>query len=228
MAKNDTQGTDAQEAYEAIMDAIVTQKLAPSQKVSENILSDMFDIGRATARNLIERLIAKQFLVSVSQRVTLVAPLTLLDIKQNFTLRKLLLPTIISLATPKVDHESLAKLNNQIGKMQPVERDADALKLLKLNKRMNLLLVEAAGYPLMLEWAQQLEDTAMRIYWLYLKSEKRLPYSADQQGLTFDIVKSDEPTRLKAVIETMLGQTEERILSTVFANEQFYSQDLKV
>lgn len=93
---------------------------------------------------------------------------------------------------------------------------------------MNLVLVEAAGYPLMLEWAHQLEDTAMRIYWLYLKTEKRLPYSTDQQGLTFDIVKSDEPTRLKAVIETMLVQTEERILSTVFANEQFYSQDLKV
>lgn len=228
MLSSDTPGTDVVDTYEAIMDAIVTQKLAPSQKVSENILSDMFDIGRATARNLIERLLAKQFLVSVSPRVTLVAPLTLLDIKQNFTLRKLLLPTIISLATPKVDHASLAELNEAIGKMQPVERDEDALELLKMNKKMNLVLVEAAGYPLMLEWAHQLEDTAMRIYWLYLKTEKRLPYSADQQGLTFDIVKSDEPTRLKAVIETMLGQTEERILSTVFANEQFYSQDLKV
>ncbi|MBO6504433.1 MAG: GntR family transcriptional regulator [Kordiimonadaceae bacterium] len=228
MLTTDTQASDAADTYEAIMDAIVTQKLAPSQKVSENILSDMFDIGRATARNLIERLLAKQFLVSVSPRVTLVAPLTLLDIKQNFTLRKLLLPTIISMATPKVDHASLAKLNEAIGKMQPVERDEDALQLLKMNKKMNLVLVEAAGYPLMLEWAHQLEDTAMRIYWLYLKTEKRLPYSTDQQGLTFDIVKSDEPTRLKAVIETMLVQTEERILSTVFANEQFYSQDLKV
>lgn len=135
MLTTDTQASDAADTYEAIMDAIVTQKLAPSQKVSENILSDMFDIGRATARNLIERLLAKQFLVSVSPRVTLVAPLTLLDIKQNFTLRKLLLPTIISMATPKVDHASLAKLNEAIGKMQPVERDEDALQLLKMNKK---------------------------------------------------------------------------------------------
>jgi len=228
MQRDDLQNSDAQAAYQTIMDAIVTQKLAPSQKVSENILSDMFGISRTISRNLIERLIAKQFLVSMSPRVTLVAPLTLLDIKQNFTLRNVLLPAIFSITAPKVDFETLKRLNQEIEAAQPVTDDDAALELLKKNKKMNLTMVEDAGYPLMVEWARQLEDTAMRIYWLYLKTQKRLPYSSDHQGMTIEVMKNGEPSRLRAVIQDILNQTEERILATIFAKEQFYTQDLKV
>ena len=228
MTMEDLQNSDARKAAELIMDAIVTQKLAPSQKVSENIFSEMFGISRTISRNLIERLIAKQFLVSVSPRVTIVAPLTLLDIKQNFTLRKVLLPAVFSLSAANVNFSRLRDLNKEIEKMQPVEDDDEALLLLKRNKELNLILCENAGYPLMIDWARQLEDTAMRIYWLYLKTQKRFPYSSDQQGMTIDVMKSDEPNRIRTVIHDILSQTEERILNTIFSNEQFYTQDLKV
>jgi DNA-binding GntR family transcriptional regulator len=228
MTIEDLQNSDARKAAELIMDAIVTQKLAPSQKVSENIFSEMFGISRTISRNLIERLIAKQFLVSVSPRVTIVAPLTLLDIKQNFTLRKVLLPAVFSLTAANVDFARLRELNKEIEAMQPILDDDTALALLKKNKELNLILCEHAGYPLMIDWARQLEDTAMRIYWLYLKTQKRFPYSPDQQGMTIDVMKSDEPNRIRTVIHDILSQTEERILNTIFSNEQFYTQDLKV
>jgi len=228
MKQDDLQISDASKASELIMDAIVTQKLAPSQKVSENIFSDMFGISRSISRNLIERLIAKQFLVSISPRVTVVAPLTLLDIKQNFTLRKVLLPSIFSLVATNVDFDKAYAINAEIQKMQPVKNDEDALKLLKKNKELNLTLCENIGYPLMLDWARQLEDTAMRIYWMYLKSQKSFPYSMDQQGLTLEVMKNDEPARIQTVLHDILSQTEERILKTIFTHEQFYSQDLIV
>ena len=228
MTIEDLQNSDARKAAELIMDAIVTQKLAPSQKVSENIFSEMFGISRTISRNLIERLIAKQFLVSVSPRVTIVAPLTLLDIKQNFTLRKVLLPAVFSLTAANVNFARLRELNKEIEAMQPILNDDTALALLKKNKELNLILCEHAGYPLMVDWARQLEDTAMRIYWLYLKTQKRFPYSPDQQGMTIDVMKSDEPNRIRTVIHDILSQTEERILNTIFSNEQFYTQDLKV
>lgn len=228
MSLEDLKNGDDRQASELVMDAIVTQKLAPSQKVSENIFSDMFGFSRSISRNLIERLIAKQFLVSVSPRVTVVAPLTLLDIKQNFTLRKVLLPAILSLTAANVDFDRLRQLNKEIQDLQPVKDDDHALLLLKKNKELNLLMCENAGYPLMVDWAHQLEDTAMRIYWLFLKTQRRFPYSADQQGMTLDVMKSDEPVRIKTVIHDILSQTEERILNVIFSNDQFYTQDLKI
>lgn len=219
---------DTTDAYRIVIDAIVTQKLAPSQKVSENIISDMFGISRAISRNLIERLIAKQFLVSISPRVTQVAPLTLLEIKQNFMLRKMLLPEVMSLAAAKTDFEAVHAVNDDIQKLLPVIDDESSLQFLQKNKRLNLLLCEEAGYPLMLDWINQLEDTAMRIYWLYVKTNKSFPYSAEQQAATYDVIMSKEPARIKAMVHDMIAQTEDRVMTTVFSHPQFYTQDLKI
>lgn len=225
--KEATPHNDAETAYARVMDAIVTQELAPSQKISENILIDMFDMSRFVARNLIERLTAEHFLVSVSQRVTQVASLTLLDIKQNFILRKTLLPEIISLGAAKVDYEKIEKLNENVLSMLPSKDDQVALQVLKMNKQLNLTLCEGAGYPLMLEWVRQLEDTAMRIYWLYVKSNKDFPYSNDQHAVIFNVLKSDEPTKIRSTVSEIISQSEERILNLVFTNEQFFTQNLR-
>ncbi len=219
---------DTTDAYRVVINAIVTQKLAPSQKVSENIISDMFGISRAISRNLIERLIAKQFLVSISPRVTQVAPLTLLEIKQNFMLRKMLLPEVMSLAAAKTDFDTVNSVNADIQKLLPVEGDVSALAFLQKNKQLNMLLCSEAGYPLMLDWINQLEDTAMRIYWLYVKTNKSFPYSAEQQAATYDVIMSKEPARIKAMVHDMISQTEDRVMTTVFSHPQFYTQDLKI
>lgn len=220
--------SEQSDAYTRIMDAIVTQKLTPSQKVSENILSDMFNISRTVSRNLIERLVAQQFLVSLSPRVTQVAPLTLLEIKQNFTLRKILIPEIVSRSGAKVDFTKVYDLNEQIQNTLDIRDDNSALEMLKVNKQLNLAFCSPAGYPLVDDWVRQLEDTAMRIYWLYVKTNKSFPYSSKQQNIIIEVVKSDEPEKIRSVIQNMIGQTEERILNAIFSNDQFYTQDLLV
>ena len=228
MTNTQKKNNDVNDSYRIIMDAIVTQQLLPSQKVSENILSDMFGISRTIARNLIERLVAQQFLVSPSARITQVAPLTLLEIRQNFTLRKILLPEVISMTGAKVNFPLIYQLNEKIQDLLPIASDESALELLKTNKQLNLALCEPAGYPLMLEWVTQLEDTAMRIYWLYVKTKQSFPYSGDQQTALLDMLKGDQPKRIQLFVEDMITQTEERVLNAIFSNKQFYTQDLIV
>lgn len=227
-ARGDILVNDADEAYSIILDAIVTQKLAPSQKVSENIISDSFGISRTIARNLIERLLAKHFLVSVSPRVTQVTPLTLMEIKQNFALRKMILPNVISLAAPSADYDSLHALNDKIQAMLPIKDDQSALAVLKANRQLNLELCSFVGYPMMYDWVKQLEDMTMRIYWLYIKIQKSFPYSSDYQRASFEIMKNGGSEKTQQAIHDMLTQTEDRILNAIFGHEQFYTQDLKV
>lgn len=219
---------DAESAYEAIMDAIVTQRLAPRQKVSENVFSELFGVSRSVARNLIERLVAQHFLVPVSARVTTVAPLTALEIKQNFALRKILIPPAWTQAAPYVDYEALQKRNREIQQMHPIEDDATALRILKMNKALNLEVCSRTDYPLLLDWARQLEDTAMRIYWLYIKINQRSPYSSEQQDMIFNIMRGYEPARIRVAVHETLTQVEERVLNTIFSSEQFYTHDLTV
>lgn len=226
MAIQDSKINNLNEAFEIILDAIVTQKLAPGEKVSENIFNERFGISRTISRNLIERLTTKYFLTNVSQRVTQVSSLTLLDIKQNFMLRKLLIPDAFALASSNINLEQLTNLHEQIDKLLPIADDESALKLLKVNKEVNLAIISATGYPLMLDLAEQLENMAMRIYWLFIKTNQRYPYSPEQQTKMFEFLKNNDPVTIKNMAHEMLTQTEERIINVVFSNKQFCNQNL--
>lgn len=219
---------DPATAYDVIMDAIVTQKLAPSQKVSENILTEMFDISRTTARNIMEQLTAQQFLVSVSPRVTRVAPLTLLDVKQNFAMRKMLQPEIFAMAASQVDHEQISRMNAETSHKAPIQDDETALNILKANKQFNVFMAQHVKYPLLNHWIRQLEDTTMRIYWLYVKLNRTLPYTWEHQRALVDAICNDASDDIRAQAHKILSSSEERVLDAVFMHDQLYMQDLKV
>lgn len=219
---------DPATAYDVIMDAIVTQKLAPSQKVSENILTEMFDISRTTARNIMEQLTAQQFLVSVSPRVTRVAPLTLLDVKQNFAMRKMLQPEIFAMAASQVDHEQISRMNDETSHKAPIKDDETALNILKANKQFNVFMAQHVKYPLLNHWVRQLEDTTMRIYWLYVKLNRTLPYTWEHQRALVDAICNDASDDIRAQAHKILSSSEERVLDAVFMHDQLYMQDLKV
>jgi hypothetical protein len=80
----------------------------------------------------------------------------------------------------------------------------------------------------MYDWVKQLEDMTMRIYWLYIKIQKTFPYSSEYQSTSLETMKNGSSGETQKAIREMLTQTEDRILSAVFAHEQFYTQDLKV
>lgn len=220
--------TDSASAYDVIMDAIVTQKLAPSQKVSENILTEMFDISRTTARNIMEQLTAQQFLVSVSPRITRVAPLTLLDVKQNFAMRKMLQPEIFAMAASQVDADAIARMNEETSHKAPIGDDDVALNILKANKQFNVFMAQHVKYPLLIHWIRQLEDTTMRIYWLYVKLNRTMPYTWEHQRALVDAIRKDASDEIRAQVHKILTSSEERVLDAVFMHDQLYMQDLKI
>jgi len=215
-------------AYEQILDAIITQKLAPSQKVSEYILSEMFEINRNMARMTIERLIAQQFLVSVSPRVTRVAPLTLFAIKQNFTVRKMLEPNIFSMAAATADYRMLDKLHYEVKCSTPIKDDATSLQFLKANKRSNLYLVEQAKYPILVNWVTTLEDMAMRIYWLYTKLTNTYPFSPEHQKRLVDALRNNDRKEVYDQALMILESCEERVMTAIFSHNQLNQQDLHI
>lgn len=229
MAKISKNGSESSaDAYEIIMDAIVTQKLTPSQKVSENILTDMFDISRTTARNIMEQLTAQQFLISISPRVTRVAPLTLIDVKQNFAMRKMLQPNIFSMAASLLDYKEMSRLNEAIIHKGPIGDDETALRLLKANKRFNVYVAEQVKYPLLIHWISQLEDTTMRIYWLYVKMMRAFPYTWDHQRDLVEALRSDNAEEVQKQTLMILNSCEERVMKAIFMHDQLYTQDLRL
>ena len=109
---------------------------------------------------IMEQLTAQQFLVSVSPRITRVAPLTLLDVKQNFAMRKMLQPEIFAMAASQVDADLIARMNEDTSHKAPLDDDEIALKLLKANKQFNVYMAQHVKSPLLIHWIRQLAGRA--------------------------------------------------------------------
>jgi len=212
-----------------VKDAIISQKLAPGQKITETGLAELLSTSRTVARGLIEQLTAQSFLVSISPRMTRVSPLTITSIKENFMLRRMILPELISASITSVDMDDLSALNKAIETMN-VDKDDDdqVLDLLRLNRKFNLMLFAGSKYQLPVSWAKLLEDMAMRIYWIYVKQHGKLPFSATQHENQIKAMQEDDPKRVQAIARKILTQNEDRILSAVLSSDHFHSHDLIV
>lgn len=227
MANQAKSDTESSEVYERIMDAIVTQRLAPGQKVSEKILTNMFGISRTAARNVMEQMTAQQFMVSISPRITRISSLTLIDVKQNFTIRKMLEPSVLSMTASHIDEGEFARLNKTIFHDGPLVDDDDILRVLKANRDFNLYIVRQTRYPLLINWTRQLEDTTMRIYWIYIKLTKSMPFDLEQH-VDLMALKNNQMDEIRRQVLMLISHSEDRVLNAIFMHGKLNAHNLSV
>jgi DNA-binding GntR family transcriptional regulator len=218
--------TDTLEVYGRIMDAIVTQRLAPGQKVSENILTRMFDISRTAARNAMEQMTAQQFMISPSPRITRISSLTLKDVKENFMIRKMVEPSVLSMISPQIEEVEFRRRNDALLHKGPIDNDDDALRLLKANRDFNIYIAQQTQFPLLISWIRQLEETTMRIYWIYIKLTKALPYGWEQHRGLLDLVKDNQTDEIRKYTIMMISSCEDRVLNAIFTHGKLNEHSL--
>ena len=220
--------TDSLDVFDRIMDTIVTQRLEPGQKVSENILTRMFGISRTVARNAMEQMTAQQFMVSNSPRITRIAPLTLRDVKENFTIRKMMEPSILSMISPQIEEAEFKRRNDAIFHEGPIETDEDALRILKANRNFNLYIAQQTQFQLLISWVRQLEETTMRIYWIYIKLTKSMPYPWEQHKSLLELVKNNQTDEIRRHTLMMISSCEDRVLHAIFTHGKLNAHSLSL
>lgn len=214
--------------FDRIMDAIVTQRLAPGQKVSENILTRMFGISRTAARSAMEQMTAQQFMVSNSPRITRIAPLTLRDVKENFTIRKMMEPSILSMISPQIEEAEFKRRNDAIFHEGPIESDEQALRLLRANREFNVYIAQQTQFQLLISWIRQLEETTMRIYWIYIKLTKSMPYPWEQHKTLLELVKNNQTDEIRRHTLMMISTCEDRVLHAIFTHGKLNAHSLSL
>lgn len=160
-------------AYSEIKRGIITHRLKPSQRISETLLSDMFELGRASVRAAIARLIEDGLIVSRSTKTQIVAPLTFADIRETFALRATLEPEAARLAAGKADIAELRRLNALCMRPYRFGDAREELAFLEANRTFHMAIAEAAHSPRLTRWIGQLQDAAMRVLWVTLKVDGR-------------------------------------------------------
>jgi GntR family transcriptional regulator, rspAB operon transcriptional repressor len=115
-------GAQAREAYERLLEAIVSLELRPGSYVSESELSSLIGVGRTPVREAVQRLSIEEFCDVLPRRGILIVPVDLdrqMDIQE---MRALLEPAAARMAAERIsdaEGEALSELLRQ-------HQDADA------------------------------------------------------------------------------------------------------
>ena len=137
-------GTMTDRAYRQLEELIVTLQLPPGTVLSEQVLAQRIDIGRTPIREALQRLARDGLVVILPRRGILVSEinlrsqLRLLEVRRE--LERLMSRLAAERATP-AESQEFAELARE---MMKASRDADDLAFMRLDRRFNALLAQAA------------------------------------------------------------------------------------
>lgn len=95
-------------AYEIIKDKIISAEFLPGEKLSENKLMTMLNIGRTPIREALSKL-ENENLVEISpKRGIFITEISVADVRNNYGIREVLEPYAIELASPSLTSSQLA------------------------------------------------------------------------------------------------------------------------
>jgi DNA-binding GntR family transcriptional regulator len=96
-------------AYEVIRRKIVTCELMPGSVVDQKLLMAEIGVSRTPVREAISALEREDLLVVMPRRGVIVAPISVGDISQIYTVREAVEPLIVRLAAPEMEKDKLQR-----------------------------------------------------------------------------------------------------------------------
>lgn len=106
--------TDAEKAYEFILNKIITVDLEPGSVIEERKLMEDSDCGRTPVREALKRLQAEKFVVVSPRRGMYVAPITYTDINRIYEIRVELEAFSIRLSAERITEAQLIELDTHL------------------------------------------------------------------------------------------------------------------
>lgn len=155
--------SQAELAYSQIKRAIIRCELEPGSPVTEEELAERFNIGRATVRPALQRLVQERLIQAMSLRRHVIAPISLKDARDLFATRQLLEPTAARLAAGRIDPDRLRRLEELCETHYRAGDRESAEEFLAANTEIHVTIARASGNDLLADIIVDLLDRYERM-----------------------------------------------------------------
>jgi DNA-binding GntR family transcriptional regulator len=159
-------------AYEILRNKIVTCQLMPGAVVDQNALMKEIGVSRTPVREAVNALEAEGLLIVMPRRGVIVAPISLTDVSQIYTVRENVEPLIVRLATPTVEKDRLAEYYEIFTQEKP---DPDSI--IQSDFEMHNYFAERTENMYLVRLMSSVLSQNMRIVVLGARVRDRLPAS---------------------------------------------------
>lgn len=208
----------ADKAFEAIRSDIVSCRMMPGTLVSEPELMERFEIGRATCRVALQRLVQSGLVSSVPRQGYRIAPVTLKDIEEVFAMRVWLEPQAARLAAGRVSQAHLERLEAACRVRSSADIGNQIDFFLEANRGFHLAIAQASGNERLYRALSDLFDEMARLVALGFGVQGVRPNIEHDHAMLIEALVAGDADRSETIarrhVEVFREMTMQKVIST--------------
>ncbi|EWY41084.1 GntR family transcriptional regulator [Skermanella stibiiresistens SB22] len=209
---------------------IISCRMMPGSLLSEPEVMHRFEIAKASCRVALQRLIHDGLVTSIPRQGYRIAPITLRDVDEVFSLRLLLEPYAARSATGKVNKARLERLEAACRVRGSADIGNQIDFFLEANRSFHMAIVQAAGNERLYRQLGNLHDEMARLVALGFGVQGERPnIERDHVQIIEALVTGDADTAeriSRSHIEVFRDMTVNKVISTLRDAPNFALQNL--
>lgn len=180
-------------AYSRLEEMIATLLLAPGEFLSEQVLAETVGLGRTPIREALQRLAREGLVTVLPRRGVQVTPIDSEEQLLVVEVRRELERLISRNAAVSASDEQRASFSAIADGFDRVGRANDALEFLRLDRELNLLMLDAAHNPFAVRTMQLLAGLSRRYWYQHHRDAADLPLCAKLHASQARAVAAGDP-----------------------------------
>lgn len=209
----------ADQVYQNLSQAILTQKIKPGQHLVEQPLADQLSVSRVSVREAIRRLAQDGLVEIIPSKGSFVVSLTADDVEEIYQLRSAL--EIIALKEIMIanNHVNLSLLENIVTEMVSREKKQDRLQGAALDNQFHRTLMNLSGLTRTIRiWEQMSTQITMVIYTVssYYPSYEGL---VDRHSKLIELIQSGDYQRTADFLQQHIQEGARWLLTAIHESD---------
>ena len=206
-------------AYELLRREIISCRILPGTRFTEAELMDRLELGKATCRIALQRLIQGGFVSSMPRQGYRVTPVTVKDVEEVFALRVALEPIAARNAAGRVNRAHLERLEKACRVKIPTDVGNQIDFFLEANRSFHMAIAEAAGNMRLSRTLSGLLDEMTRLVALGFGVQRVRPNIENDHNLLIEHLASADADAAELVarrhVETFRDMVMEKVIKSL-------------
>jgi len=216
VANDDDQSAETRietQIYRTIVDGVLAHRLTPGTKLPEPELCQLFDVGRAVVRRVLERLAHDGIVTLRPNKGAVIAEPTPEETREIFEARRALERSLVELAVSRVTEDDLAMLRRQLDAEHEAMHRFDQPSWARLASDFHLRVAALAGNAVLLRYLTELISRCSLIVGLY-EPPGYAPCEHDEHAAIVTCIEARDAAGAIARMQSHLEELERRIETT--------------
>lgn len=212
-------------AYRELRSAILSNRLKAGERLMPNELALRFSVSTMPVRQALMRLEQEKLVARLSNGGMVVAPLSVKEVEEIYSLRAVLEGFAAKLATPRLSQSDLRLMAGLVQDMEQLVSSGDRDRLAQVNARFHFTMYRAAGNALLYEMLHNLWDISSRYRHAYYSDPSVPEETLREHRGTLEALQRKDADEAEALVRADMNETARLLLSVIRDNISSLEED---